>query len=1163
MNRRRYIYIILLIFFISIFSGISVANEIDTNILMQEKLLIQNDIEEGIYKIFIGEGNRKSLDIVDGSKDTGAQIQIWTYLGVEQQQFCIEKTDDGYYSIKSLMSDLYLTISDNNNITQQMWNNSSNQKWIFQKNGAVYNIISLYNNLAMEFSNANNGTKITGNIINGSTNQEFRLERYEKKQPTKSIEEGKYRILANLKLTQAFDIDCGSLEDGAKAQIWEDLFAVQQKFILQYDEDGYYKIINDHSKKVLTINGRECSGTNIVQMTDNNQDNQKWILVKQQENAYNIVSKTVDCAITINTSDNGQILTLEETTNSTNQQFSFVDENSEEKAMDDIEDGRYYIELANKKVLDIRGAGLDNYTRVQTWAKEDVPQQIFRITKVPNTKYYTIMPEHSGKMIDVSNGSLLVGAAVGQYDYNWTDSQMWYFIDAGDGYYNIVSKKNRLVMDVANGLSDQNGKDIQLYYNNGTIAQKFKLVKKEEYTEKSIDGGLYKIFLNSNRVQAFDIDCGSLEDGATAQIWEDLDAIQQKFQIKYLENGYYKIINNNSGKALTLANSASNGTQIIQSTDEDNNDFQEWIIKKKNNNIYTIMSKEGNYYLTVEYTNNGAKLKLSNYTNIPLQEFIFVNQLPEENGVIDINDGIYNISSLNGKSIEVKGGWLDNYNPIQSWEYSSLQHQKFRVKRIGNTNGYTITAVHSAMALDVPNGSKKIGVNLQQYEQNGTDSQIWYFIPTDVSGVYNIVSRKNGFNISVGNNNSDVVSLNYNDNSNNEKFRFNPVNIIEWGPFEIETRIDSNRVIDVDCGSMNNGANVQIWDPQNKNQERFYFEAISNEEVVIRNVNSGKVLTVENGRNVAQYDYWENDTQIWRVIERGNNYYSFSNKSNGELLDVQDASTANGTNIQVWPDNGNYAQQFRLVSGYRTFFEQGTYGTSGKRQSNQGGYDLTYYKIGQGSKHLFLTFSIHGFEDYYWKDGAELTYMANQLKDYLYNNMSEALVNEWTIYIFPTLNPDGQYDGWTNDGPGRTSVYSYAPNNQGIDMNRGFSVGYQRMYSTRNYNGTEPFQAPEAAQLRDFILNHQGASNVLIDVHGWLNETIGDNGIGSYYRNEFGISNHIGTYGNGYLVNWARSIPNTRSMLLELPGVSSHDQVVNWDYSGKFIRATMRLLEDF
>ena len=43
--------------------------------------------------------------------------------------------------------------------------------------------------------------------------------------------------------------------------------------------------------------------------------------------------------------------------------------------------------------------------------------------------------------------------------------------------------------------------------------------------------------------------------------------------------------------------------------------------------------------------------------------------------------------------------------------------------------------------------------------------------------------------------------------------------------------------------------------------------------------------------------------------------------------------------------------------------------------------------------------------------------MANQFKDYLYNNLSEDLINEWTIYIFPTLNPDGQYDGWTNNGP--------------------------------------------------------------------------------------------------------------------------------------------------
>ncbi len=388
------------------------------------------------------------------------------------------------------------------------------------------------------------------------------------------------------------------------------------------------------------------------------------------------------------------------------------------------------------------------------------------------------------------------------------------------------------------------------------------------------------------------------------------------------------------------------------------------------------------------------------------------------------------------------------------------------------------------------------------------------------------------------------------------------MNIIENERYEIETKISDNRVLDVDKGSYNNGANVQIWEPMNKNQERFIFEPITNDEVIIKNVNSGKVLTVEDNGNVVQFDYKNKKNQQWKVIERGENYYSFKSKENGKCLDIDNASTANGTNVKVWADNGNDVQKFKLVSGYRKFFKQGTYGTSGKRQVNQGGHDLVYYKIGQGSKHLFAAFSIHGFEDSYYRDGQELIYIANEFKNYLNNNMSENLVNEWTIYIFPSLNPDGAYDGWTNNGPGRTTLYSYAPNNKGIDMNRAWSVGFQRQNGDRNYTGTEPFQAPETSQLRDFILNNQGSKNILIDTHGWLNETIGDKKIGSYYRNQFGISNHIGSYGKGYFINWARSIPNTRSMLLELPEVHSHDEVINRNYPTKIINATLRMLQE-
>ena len=178
-------------------------------------------------------------------------------------------------------------------------------------------------------------------------------------------------------------------------------------------------------------------------------------------------------------------------------------------------------------------------------------------------------------------------------------------------------------------------------------------------------------------------------------------------------------------------------------------------------------------------------------------------------------------------------------------------------------------------------------------------------------------------------------------------------------------------------------------------------------------------------------------------------------------------------------------------------------------------------------------------------------------------NISEDLVNKWTIYILPISNPDGQHKGWTHNGPGRNTLYSWAPENKGIDMNRCFPVNYKSMSGDRNYNGTQPLQAFEAESLRNFILSNKGSQNIVLDVHGWLNETIGDNEIGKYYRNEFDISNHIGTYGSGYLIQWARSVPNTRAMLLELPEVQNHSQVVQRNYANKFINATMKILKDF
>ena len=1134
----------------------------------------KSNMQEGVYEILSVINNNIAFDITDGSNENGAKIQLWQNIHANQQRFILEydKTD-GYYKIKSRQTNKYLTVESTNpswgsSITQESEKNDDTQKWSLKEQSAgVYSIISKCGGLAIDIPdwNCNNGIKpqLWG-LNDSSTAQQFVFSN--QKNNLKLVEETNYEILSVINNNIAFDITDGSNENGAKIQLWQNIRADQQIFIFEYSEsDGYYKIKSKKTGKYLTVESTNPDwGSNITQEEEKNDDTQKWSLKQQSAGVYSILSKCGNLAIDIpdwncNNGVKPQLWGINEA--STAQQFVF---SKEEIGTQNIAEGTYEIaSVVNNISFDITDGSNENGAKIQLWQYTGSSQQKFEFIYMSDG-YYKIKSKKTGKYLTVQSMIPDWGSNITQEEEKNDSTQLWMFVKRVEGVYSIISKCSGLAIDIPDW-NCNNGIKPQLWgINEASTAQQFIFINKPaEIGSQTVTDGNYRILTSVNTTQSLDIDCGSQDDGAKVQLWRDINSLQQKFEIKYAGNGYYKIISRNSGKILTLeSNYPMYGTQIIQQTDE-NLDTQLWIIKEMDSGLYSFVSKIENLALSVSNGNDGTRLTLREQDNSQNIKFILINEQTDKIAATNLVDGYFYITLPSNKVIDINGASYDDGANVQIWDRGAVQQQKFHVTKVPNTNYYKMVAVHSTKPMQVQNSDIYIGTNVNQGIDNGQDNQYWYLIDCG-DGYYNIVSKANNLYLQTVDRtqNASNIQVGYNNKSDNIKFRFDPWYVVEFGPFEIETKLDSNRVLDIDCGSYNDGANVQIWQPVNTNQERFTFTPISTSEFIIKNVKSNKALTVNDNNNVVQQEYAGLDSQIWIVREAGENYYNIISKKNGYLLDVQDMNTANGANIQVWPENGNDAQKFRLVSGYRTFFEQGTYGTSGKRQSNQGGYDLTYYKIGQGSKHLFLTFSIHGFEDYYWKDGAELTYMANQFKDYLYNNISEAMVNEWTIYIFPNLNPDGQYDGWTNDGPGRTTIYSYAPNNQGIDMNRGFSAGYQRMYSTRNYNGTAPFQAPEAAQLRDFILGHQGSSNVVIDVHGWLNETIGDDGIGAYYRSEFGISKHIGTYGNGYLVNWAKTIPNTRSMLLELPGVSGHDQVVNWDYSGKFIRATMRLLND-
>ncbi|WP_267640263.1 glycoside hydrolase family 97 catalytic domain-containing protein [Haloarchaeobius amylolyticus] len=93
---------------------------------------------------------------------------------------------------------------------------------------------------------------------------------------------------------------------------------------------------------------------------------------------------------------------------------------------------------------------------------------------------------------------------------------------------------------------------------------------------------------------------------------------------------------------------------------------------------------------------------------------------------------------------------------------------------------------------------------------------------------------------------------------------------------------------------------------------------VSGETYVVRNVNSGKVLDVENvstsdGANVHQWADVGGDNQQWVVTEVEDGYYTLEAVHSGKVLDVENAATADGANVHQWGYVGAANQQWAVT----------------------------------------------------------------------------------------------------------------------------------------------------------------------------------------------------------------------------------------------------------
>ncbi len=169
---------------------------------------------------------------------------------------------------------------------------------------------------------------------------------------------------------------------------------------------------------------------------------------------------------------------------------------------------------------------------------------------------------------------------------------------------------------------------------------------------------------------------------------------------------------------------------------------------------------------------------------------------------------------------------------------------------------------------------------------------------------------------------------------------------ISNGTYQLVSAVNNRFVMDVNGASLADGGNVQLYENNGSNAQKFQITRQSDGYYTISSVNSGKVLDCAgagriNGTNIQQYTSNATAAQRWKITSVGNGYYTLTCKCNGLVADVSGGIGANWTNIHMYAANGTAAQKWKLVSTTASYTSNSS--TTGQRMAE---YQLSQVGIG-------------------------------------------------------------------------------------------------------------------------------------------------------------------------------------------------------------------------
>lgn len=475
------------------------------------------------------------------------------------------------------------------------------------------------------------------------------------------------------------------------------------------------------------------------------------------------------------------------------------------------------------------------------------------------------------------------------------------------------------------------------------------IVELAQQYKGTIAEGTY--FINSSLISSkcLDVASASTKNSAKVQLYSGNHSKAQRFTISYDAQGYATLTNVNSGKALDVASGKSaNGTKVQQYT-SNGTKAQKWVIVPAANGGYTILSALGNNIaLDVAsgktangtaiqiYTSNGTAAQTWTFDSVDATFTALDNQaVTAKAGAGLIDGGTYYIETAQqaNKVLDIASGSTSNGARLQIYDSNMTAAQKFRVQY--DEKGYvTFINEKSGKALDVASGNLEPGTKVQQYTSNGTLAQKW-IVQKNSDGTFSILSAL------WSDTSLDCVSGKSSNGTKVQIYTANGTKAQKWtfisedevfanldsraaaskadladGTYVISSNKDNSKVVDVASGSTKDSANVQMYESNGTQAQKWTITHNEKGYATIINVKSGKALDVKSatavsGTNVQQYTSNSTRAQQWIIEKNSDGSYTLSSALWKDLaLNIASGDPKNGSNVNIANASASDPQKF-------------------------------------------------------------------------------------------------------------------------------------------------------------------------------------------------------------------------------------------------------------